>query len=208
MTDRFQYPTEPFRHGKILSAVELEKLPKFNRYEDVDGNGVPYRTWPGTMNSKAAYFTRGSGHNHEAKYAESPNDWKKNIDRIAKKIDNTIEKLPVPTIEKMKGAKIGIIAYGSTHPVLEEVRDMLGAKKIATDYLRVRSLPLCHQVRDFVKSYDRIYFVEQNQQGQLAAIFSMQFPDLAVKIGKVRHYNGMPVDAESIFSQILDRETL
>lgn len=208
MSDRFQYPTKPFRHGKVLSADDLEKLPVFNRYEDVDGDGIPYRTLPGTMSSKAAYFTRGSGHDHRARYSESPNDWKKNIDRIARKIEMAVPKLPPPEADKAKGAKFGIIAYGSTHPALIEARDMLADQGLKSDYLRVRSLPLCEEVRSFVERHDRVYMVEQNQQGQMKGIFAAQFPKLAAKICKIRHYNGMPVDALTIFDQIKAKETL
>lgn len=208
MSDRFQYPTKAFRHGKVLSAAELEKMAVFHRYEDVDGDGVPYRTLPGTLNSKAAYFTRGSGHDHRARYSESPNDWQKTLDRIAKKIENGIAKLPKPEWIRQKEAKFGIIAYGSTHPSLMEARDMMDANGIRTDYLRVRSLPLCDEVRSFVEEHQRVYFVEQNQQGQMGAIFASQFPSLAAKVCKILHYNGMPIDAKTIFDRILAKETL
>lgn len=206
MADPFEYPKEPFRRGKVLTKEQLDKLSVFHRYVDVDGDGVAPRTLPGTKHSKAAYFTRGSGHNAKAGYSERPEDWKEVLDRIAKKIENAKKKLPQPVLEKMKGAKVGVIAYGSTHPAMEEARDLLKQEGIATHYLRIRSLPLHGHLREFVESCDHVYVVEQNQQGQMSGLIKLEYPMLAPKLRKVRHYDGMPIDSDMIVKTISDWE--
>src|SRR5262249_28398704 len=112
LTERFAYPEKPLDRGKILSAAALERLGHFERYHDVDGDGVCYRTIPGTEHPLAAYFTRGTGHNEKSGYSERPEDWKKNLDRLALKLETARGKLPAPMIEGDVGAKDGLNANG------------------------------------------------------------------------------------------------
>ena len=201
MAEPFSYPKVPFRRGKVLTAEQLEKLGGFKRYGDVDGDGIPYRTLPGTKHPKASYFTRGSGHNEEAKYTEKSEVWKRNLDRLARKFETARKRVPQPVVDQ-KGGKIGIIAYGSSNNAIIESRDQLTQKGITTNYLRLRALPFTGAVKEFLEKQDRVYVVEQNQQGQMTNLLRMDLPEYAAKIRPVLHYDGMPLDANTITSQI------
>src|SRR3989338_6673845 len=206
MSEPFSYPKEPFQRGKVLTAEQLEKLGGFHRYADVDGDGICYRTLPGTKQPKAAYFTRGSGHTEQATYSEDTEDWQGVLDRIAKKIETAKDRVPQPLIDRVSGAKIGLVAYGSSDCALIEARDFLNGKGLKTNYLRVRGLPLNGKVGKFFEECDRVYVVEQNQQGQMANLMKMAYPGLAGKLKSVLHYDGLPIDAANITQQILNRE--
>ncbi len=156
LTDPFPYPEEPLQRGKLLSAEDITRLGKFERYRDVDGDGVCYRTVPGTEHPQAAYFTRGTGHNETSGYSERPEDWKKNLDRLALKLETARAVIPKPVIEADTGAKIGIIAYGSTHPAITEARDFLREEGIKTAYCRLRALPASDEVTHFIERYQRV----------------------------------------------------
>lgn len=202
MANSFSYPKAPFRRGKVLTEADLDKIKTFQRYGDPDGDGISFRTLPGNKHPNAAYFTRGSGHTFSAGYSERPEDWKGILDKLAKKFETAKQKLPKPVIEKMGGAKVGLVAFGSTHVALEEARDILSAKGLKTNYLRIRSLPLNGELHTFLKECDTVYVVEQNQQGQMAGLMKMEYPVLASKLKSVLHYDGMPIDAETIVEQV------
>ncbi len=206
MSEPFKYPTAPMDRGKVLSKEDLEKLGGFARYKDVDGDGIPYRTIPGTEHPKAAYFTRGSGHNEEALYSERSSDYVKLMDRLNKKTETARAIVPQPVIDKVSGAKVGIIAFGSSDFAVEESRDQLKDSKVPTSYLRLRALPVAAEVVDFVKSLDRVYVVEQNRDAQLQKLIIMDYPELASKLVAVTHYTGLPIDAQFITDNILQKE--
>lgn len=206
MSEPFKYPTTPMDRGKVLSKEDLEKLGGFARYKDVDGDGIPYRTIPGTEHPKAAYFTRGSGHNEEALYSERSSDYVKLMDRLNKKTETARAIVPQPLIDKVSGAKVGIIAFGSSDFAVEESRDQLKDAKVPTSYLRLRALPVAAEVVDFVKSLDRVYVVEQNRDAQLQKLIIMDYPELATKLVAVTHYTGLPIDAQFITDNILQKE--
>lgn len=207
MAEPFEYPSKPFRRGKVLTKEALDKNQVFHRYADVDGDGVPWRTLPGNAHRMAAYFTRGSGHTPQATYSEKPQDWQEVLDRIAKKIENAKGHLPEPVVEREARAKAGLMAYGSTHPAIVEARDLLAKKGLKTNYLRLRSLPLNGEVEKFLTGCERVYLVEQNQQGQMANLVRMECPNEARKLRSVLHYNGMPIDAETIVEAVVSRES-
>ncbi len=206
MADPFAYPKEPFRRGKVLTQEALEKLKVFQRYADPDGDGISYRTLPGTKHPLAAYFTRGSGHTAAATYSERPEEWQSILDKIARKIETAKAKMPEPVVEKMSGARMGLIGYGSTHCALQEARDLLAKKGLKTDYLRIRALPLNGKIAPFMERCERVYLVEQNQQGQMANLMKIEFPALAAKLKSILHYDGMPIDAGTIVEKILQEE--
>jgi len=206
MSDPFTYPTTPMDRGKVLSKEDLEKLGGFSRYKDVDGDGIPYRTIPGTEHPKAAYFTRGSGHNEDALYSERSADYVNLMDRLNKKTETARKIMPKPVVDKVQGAKIGIIAYGSSDFAVVESRDQLNDAKTQTSYLRLRALPISQDVVDFVKSHDKVYVVEQNRDAQLQKLIIMDYPELAGKLVAVTHYTGMPIDAQFITDSILKKE--
>jgi 2-oxoglutarate ferredoxin oxidoreductase subunit alpha len=198
-SEKFNAPTKPFNRGKILDAEALTKAGKFERYRDVDGDAIPYRTVPGTDHPLAAYFTRGSGHNEGAKYTEKPEDYVNLVTRLKKKFDTAKKFVPKPVLEKMAGAKVGILAYGSTDLPMVETRAMLKAQGIATNYLRVRALPLTDEVNQFFKDNDRVYVVEQNRDGQLEQIVRLNLPPSEViKCKSVVVFDGLPLCAHSI----------
>lgn len=208
MSNAFQYPDDiPIERGKVLSEEDLERLGGFSRYLDVDGDGIPYRTLPGTRHPAAGYFARGSGHDEHAEYSERPEDYVSLMDRLARKIDGARSFVPAPVIDNGAGAKIGIIAYGTTHHAIGECRDQLLAENdLATDYLRIRGLPFNLEIGSFLAQHDRVYVVEQNRDGQMRSLLSLDFPKQATKLRSVLHYNGIPVDARYVTNAILMQE--
>ena len=208
MSDPFPYPEKPIRRGKVLSKEKLDELGgKWGRYQDVDGDGIPWRTLPGTDHPMASYFTRGSGHDEQARYSEKPEDYKATVDRLAKKIETAKDFVPQPVIDIRPGARIGIIAYGTTDWPVEESRHQLRSEKnVETSYLRLRALPLTPQVRQFVADHDRVYVVEQNRDGQLADIVRLEVANDQHKIRKVLHYSGLPCDARFVTDAIMKME--
>ena len=207
MSDPFPYPEKPIQRGKVLSKEQLEELGgKWGRYADVDGDGVPWRTLPGTDHPFASYFTRGSGHDAQARYSEKPEDYKANVDRLAKKFETAKLFVPKPVIDQ-RDAKIGFIAYGTSDYALEESRHQLrGERGIETSYLRLRALPLTNDVHEFIAAHDRVYIVEQNRDGQMADIIRLAVGEDQRKIRKVLHYTGLPIDARSITEAVLQME--
>jgi 2-oxoglutarate/2-oxoacid ferredoxin oxidoreductase subunit alpha len=207
LSDPFPYPTKPIERGKVLSAADLERLGRFERYKDVDGDGVGYRTIPGTEHPLSAYFTRGTGHNEKAGYSERPEDWKKNLDRLARKLETARAALPQPVFDEDPGAQVGIIAYGGTHWALVEARDALREEGTPTAYCRVRALPLSELVTQFIARHERVYVVEQNRDAQLTTILRATLTGaLADRLIPITHYNGTPIAAENIVRPILRHE--
>ncbi|MFB3903881.1 MAG: 2-oxoacid:acceptor oxidoreductase subunit alpha [Acidobacteriota bacterium] len=207
MTEPFTYPAKPMDRGKVLSAEEVEKLQGFARYRDVDGDGIPYRTLPGTNHPLAAYFTRGSGHNDQAKYSERPEDYERLMDRLARKYRTAQNYVPQPVVDNTDGAEIGIVAFGSTDLAMEECRHQLRSEYgIETGYFRIRALPMTHHLREFVSRYQRVYVVEQNRDGQMADLIKLEVGEESGKIRKVCHYRGLPIDARFVTDKIVEME--
>ena len=210
MAHPFTYPEKPIARGKVLHEDDLKRLGSFARYKDVDGDGIPYRTLPGTAHPNAAYFTRGSGHNEKAQYSERPDDYVNNMDRLARKFETARKFVPAPVKEVSGTSKIGIIAYGTTHWALTESCDqLLKEHGIATDYLRVRAYPFTQDVHEFIKNHDRIYVVEQNRDAQMFQLIKLDIAaDQVTKLRSVVHYNGLPIDARSVTDAIVSQETV
>ena len=208
MSEPFEYPEKPIHRGKVLDAVQLKELGGFARYKDVDGDGIPYRTLPGTDHPAAAYFTRGSGHNDKALYSERPGDYENNMLRLTRKFETARTLVPKPILEGDGRQKVGIIAFGTSHWAMVESRDQLEREcEIPTDYLRVCAYPFTQEVRDFVARHERIYVVEQNRDAQLLNLLKVDLdPVEVVKLRSVLHFNGLPIDARSITSQIAAQE--
>jgi 2-oxoglutarate ferredoxin oxidoreductase subunit alpha len=210
MSDPFTYPTAPIDRGKVLTAEDIEKLGSFGRYRDVDQDGIPYRSLPGTDHPAAAYFTRGSGHNESAEYSERPEDYKNNMDRLARKFQTARERVPGPIVEEEADAEVGILAYGTTHWAIVESRDQLCSEgNLTTSYLRLRALPVHEEVAGFIERHERVYVVEQNRDAQMLSILSAEYssrPELIAKLRSVLHYDGLPIDARSVTELILADE--
>ncbi len=212
MTEPFRYPDTPMDRGKILWEAELEEMIQkldgnWGRYLDVDGDGIPYRTLPGNRSPNAAYFTRGTGHDEFAKYSEEPDVWEDNLNRLAKKFETAKQYVPAPILKKMDGAKVGIISIGSADLAVEEARHYLNMEGIPTDYIRVRAVPFTQDVEDFIREHDRVYVVELNRDGQLRQLLLVNMPEeLAVKLVKVAHTDGMPLSASWVKQAIAAHE--
>lgn len=206
MSDPFPYPEHPWDRGKVLGDEELAKLPNFERYRDVDGDGIPYRTLPGVRDPKGVYFTRGSGHDEAARYTESPEAYARNMDRLAKKFDTARTLVPEPVIEHDERAELGLIAYGSTHWAMVEARDLLRAEGIPSGYMLLRALPFGSHLKAFAARYRRVVVVEQNRDGQMADLIRLELPADAGRIRSVRHYTGMPIDASFVTEAVLALE--
>ncbi len=210
MSDPFEYPEEPIRRGKVLSAEDLERLGGFARYRDVDGDGVGYRTLPGTNHPAAAYFARGSGHNEEAKYTEREDDYVRNVDRLLRKFESIRARAPAPEVIDRPGAKIGLVYVGSSRYACEESRDQLAAEYgVEAGCLRLKAYPFTAQLGDFIDRHERVYVVEQNRDAQLLCLMRMELPvERIAKLRSVRHYSGLPIDARSVTREIVRQEGL
>jgi 2-oxoglutarate/2-oxoacid ferredoxin oxidoreductase subunit alpha len=206
MSEPFRYPEEPWDRGKVLSAEDLARIGTFERYRDVDGDAIPYRTVPGTNHPLAAYFTRGSGHDEQARYTESAEAYPRVMDRLARKFETAKTLVPAPLVEAVPGAGIGLVAYGSTHHAMAETRDRLRADGLTSSYLLLRAYPFPEEVERFLRSHERVYVVEQNRDAQMASLLRMEYPELAGRIRSVLHYDGLPIDAESVLSGIRTSE--
>jgi 2-oxoglutarate ferredoxin oxidoreductase subunit alpha len=211
MSDPFEYPDKPLNRGKILSAEQIEEMKKsggWGRYQDRDGDAIPYRTLPGTDHPQAAYFTRGSGHNEKALYSERPEDYQNLMERLARKFETARTMVPAPIVIQTGQSKVGIIAFGTSDFAVTESRDQLKKEYgVEADYLRLRAWPFSREVRDFVASHERIYVVEQNRDAQMLSLLKLDLPaGETPKLRSVRHFNGLPIDARSVTDEIVLQE--
>jgi 2-oxoglutarate ferredoxin oxidoreductase subunit alpha len=207
MTKPFEYPDKPMDRGKILWENELKQMSeKWGRYLDVDGDGIPYRTLPGNKLPNAAYFARGTGHNEYASYSEEPQDWENNLLRLRRKLESNLSLLPKPVVTLAGGAKISIISYGSTTDAINEAMEALAEKGYQIDHLRMRSLPVAPEVKDFVRSHERNYVIELNRDGQLHQILQLEIPDCSMKLISLSHLDGLPLTADWVERQVLAKE--
>jgi 2-oxoglutarate ferredoxin oxidoreductase subunit alpha len=211
MTPAFKYPDRPIQRGKILWEEDLNKLLRrqkndWGRYQDVDGDGVPYRTAPGNLHPKAPYFTRGTGHDEYAHYSESPEVWERIHLRLKKKIQNSKYMIPKPELIIQHNSRIGIISFGSNDPAVIEACYLLSKVSINCDYLRIRALPFTEDIPKFLDKYERIYVVEANRDGQMALLIKMNYSEYGIKIESLAHMDGLSLSAEWIFNKILTIE--
>ncbi len=209
MTKEFQYPDKPIDRGKVLWEDDFEKFKgEWGRYLDVDGDGIPYRTLMGNCHEKAAYFARGTGHDEFGNYSEDPDVWRQNLDRIKCKLDNSREYLPKPVFRTQQGAKIGLIGMGSTEPAILEAQDKLLELGISTDYMRIRALPTSNEVLEFIKSHERNYVIELNQDGQLRQILTTDYCEEISPLYSLAYIDGLPMTANYIIQAISEKEDI
>jgi 2-oxoglutarate ferredoxin oxidoreductase subunit alpha len=208
ITKEFQYPEKPLDRGKVLSAEQLARFKEehngqhWGRYLDVEGDGIPFRTLPGTPAPQAAYFTRGTGHNEYAIYSERSDVWEGSLRRLAVKWETARRIVPAPIIDEVAGAEIAIISIGSNDPAVAEARARLEKAGVKTSYLRLRALPIGEAVSDFVARYAKVYVVENNFDGQLHTILSSELPQYATRLVKTSKCDGLPLSARWISEQI------
>jgi 2-oxoglutarate/2-oxoacid ferredoxin oxidoreductase subunit alpha len=207
MTQPFEYPDTPMDRGKVLWEEDLERLKgNWGRYRDVDGDGIPYRTLAGNRHPAAAYFARGTGHDENARYSEDSQVWHDLLERLKAKYHTARQYVPAPVIEKMEGAQVGIIAFGSTLPAIEEARHLLQEAGIASDFLRVRAVPFTSQVGDFIRQHTQVYVVEMNRDGQLNQLLTLEYPELATRLRSVAYTDGLPLTAQYVQAAIQAQE--
>jgi 2-oxoglutarate ferredoxin oxidoreductase subunit alpha len=208
MSDPFEYPETPINRGKVLSKEDLDRLGGFARYKDVDGDGIGFRTLPGTIHPAAAYFARGSGHNEKAQYSERSDDFENNMERLNRKFETARSFVPRPEITKGNDARIGIIGFGTSHWGITESRDQLRDEyAIETDYLRLRAYPFTREVHEFIEQHDRIYVVEQNRDAQMLTLLKLDLkPESTTRLRSIAHITGLPLDARSITDELTSME--
>ena len=206
MSNTFTYPEQPLDRGKLLDATTIERIGEWGRYRDVDGDGIPYRTVPGT--GGPAYFTRGSGHNERGQYSERPDDYVNNMERLARKFDSARDYVPKPILTGDLDSDIAIVGYGSSHWAIEESRDqLLREVGASTAYMRLRAYPFTEELEAFIDHHQRIYVVEQNRDAQMLSLMRLALSaERGAKLRKVLHYNGLPIDARSITDEVLAQE--
>ena len=194
-----------YKRGKVMTAEDLEAGKDFGRYKDVDGDGIPWRTIPGTHPTKGAFFTRGTTRNPYAKYSEAGTDYVYNMERLRRKLDTAAEMAPAPLLRPAKEtSRVGVIYYGSTAPAMDEAIAGLDAEGIHLDLLRVRAFPFAKSVMDFVAAHDHVFVVEQNESAQLRQLLINEGEIDPKKLIKVLHYDGTPITARFIAGRIAD----
>lgn len=210
MAEPFEYPDEPMKRGKVLDAETLtqfiEEHNTWGRYMDVDGDGIGYRTIPGTDHPRAAYFARGTGHNEMAVYSERSDDWLQNMERLNRKLATAKKILPKDAIDYDENKSVGLISFGTNEPAIVEARDWLKTQGIETNYLRVRSLPLQDTVKDFVFKHDTVYVIENNYDGQLNQIMRIDIPEDMTHVKSLTLGDGLPMTARWIVESISAKE--
>ena len=208
MSGTFEYPDRPIDRGKVLDAEILKRIGEWGRYKDVDGDGIPYRTIPGS--DMPAYFTRGSGHNEKGQYSERPDDYVNNMDRLRRKFETARQHVPKPDVRHEAEAEIGIIGYGTSHWAIDESRAQLDREfGLRTGYLRLRAYPFTSELEEFLDRYPRIYVVEQNRDAQMLGLMRLDCPpERVARLRSVLHYSGLPIDARSVTDSIEEQEGL
>ena len=194
---------QAYDRGKVLSAEELDAGREFARYKDLDGDGIPWRTWPGTHPDKGAYFTRGTSRNPQAQYSERGPDYVYNMERLLRKFDTAKSLVPQPVVAQSDiPAKHGAIFFGSTSPAMAEAVVALRGDGIALDTLRLRAFPFPESVRAFIDAHETVFVVEQNRDGQMRSLLVNEFGIDPARLVAVLHYDGTPITARFIVGTI------
>tara|TARA_B100000749_G_scaffold280887_1_gene279885 strand:- start:125915 stop:127714 length:1800 start_codon:yes stop_codon:yes gene_type:complete len=204
ISDELKPSSQSFQRGKVLREEDLKNRDSFERYGDVDGDAIPYRTLPGTHHPLAGYFTRGTGHKPDAGYSEDNEVYRDLQLRLKRKRISAKEYLPQPVIDSRPNAKIGIIAYGSTDAAIPELRDSLATEGVETNYLRVRAFPFDDSIEKFIEDNDTVYVVEQNRDGQLHHLIQKEWPHYYSKLKSICQFDGLPLEAKFIQNQVMN----
>jgi 2-oxoglutarate ferredoxin oxidoreductase subunit alpha len=194
-----------YDRGKVMTAEELEAGKDFGRYKDVDGDGIPWRTLPGTHPSKGAYFTRGTTRNAYAMYSEAGPDYLYNVQRLLKKFQTAATLVPQPEVRAAaKKTRLGVLYFGSTAPAMDEALESLAASQIFLDALRLRAFPFPPSVMEFIAAHDRVFVVEQNRDAQMRTLLINELEADPEQLVKVLHYDGTPITARFIHQAITE----
>jgi len=192
-----------YDRGKVMTAEMLDAGKEFGRYLDVDGDGVPFRTYPGTHPTKGAYFTRGTSRNAYAIYSEKGEDYQYNMERLLKKFEHAKTLVPKPVLTASRHpARFGVIYYGSTSPSMHEALEALAEKDIYINALRVRAFPFQEEIKDFVESHSKVFVIEQNRDAQLKTLLVNEGAINPSSLISILHYDGTPITARFITKEI------
>jgi 2-oxoglutarate ferredoxin oxidoreductase subunit alpha len=198
--------TRGYDRGKVLSGEELETAREFGRYNDIDGDGIPYRTLPGTHPTRGAYFTRGTSRDRFARYTEESGPYVDNMERLLRKFETARSLLPRPVLKlAAKPARAGVIHYGSTAQAMDEAQALLAHDGIHVDTLRIRAFPLALEVAEFVREHEHVFIVEQNRDAQMRTLISTDLELAPSQLTSILHFGGMPITAGFIVREIASR---
>mgnify|MGYP001396595699 FL=1 len=193
-----------YDRGKILNEQQLDEIEKYGRYQDIDGDGIPYRTYPGTHSSKGSYFTRGSSHDANAAYTEDGDIYAEIMDRISLKFKTALNYIPEPEISSLGSNPRGVIYLGTTTSAIKETLDNLQKKGISLDTMRLRGFPFHESVRDFINEHEIVYVIEQNRDAQLKSLLKIECNASEEQMFSILSYNGVLITAQQIEKEILD----
>lgn len=195
--------TRDYDRGKVMTAEELEAGKDFGRYKDVDGDGIPWRTLPGTHPSKGAFFTRGTTRDPYARYSERGPDYIYNMERLLKKFKTAAALVPQPVLRRAaQPTRFGVIYFGSTSPAMNEALDVLEAEGVHLDALRLCAFPFPQSVPDFIAAHDKVFVVEQNRDAQMRSMLINELDIDPAQLQRVLHYDGTPITARFIAGAI------
>jgi 2-oxoglutarate ferredoxin oxidoreductase subunit alpha len=194
-----------YDRGKIMSHQELESGKEFGRYLDSDGDGIAYRTYPGTHPTRGAFFTRGTTKDRYAKYSEAGSDYVDNMQRLLRKFETARGLLPQPVARPaLQQTRLGVIYYGSTSPAMEEALDALEQQGLHFDALRIRAFPFHEQVADFIAEHDQVFVVEQNRDAQMRMLIVNECGVDPARLTPVLQYDGTPITARFIIKEMAE----
>jgi 2-oxoglutarate ferredoxin oxidoreductase subunit alpha len=208
MNDRLCEPlawddSRRYDRGKVMGFDDLESGKEFGRYLDVDGDGIAYRTYPGTHPVRGSFFTRGTTKDRYARYSEAGPDYMDNMQRLLRKFETAKTVLPEPALRKaLQPTRLGVIYYGSTSPAMQEALDTLEQQGLHFDALRIRAFPFHDQVAEFIAEHDQIFVIEQNRDAQLRILLVNECEVNPAKITPVLHYDGTPITARFIIKEV------
>jgi 2-oxoglutarate/2-oxoacid ferredoxin oxidoreductase subunit alpha len=201
-------PAREYDRGKVMNAEELEAGANFGRYKDVDGDGIAWRTLPGTHPTKGAFFPRGTTRDPYARYSEKGADYIYNMERLQRKFQTAATLVPQPVVRQAaRPTRLGVIHFGSTSPAMAEALDVLEAEDVHLDAMRLRAFPFPRSVREFIAAHDKVFVVEQNRDGQMHSLLVNELDIDPARLARVLHFDGTPINARFIAMAIRKRLT-
>jgi 2-oxoglutarate/2-oxoacid ferredoxin oxidoreductase subunit alpha len=208
MNDHMSEPFEwndkrKYKRGKVFTAKELDEIGRFGRYLDLDGDGIPYRTYPGTHPTKGSYFTRGTSKDEYAAYTEDGKAYQRNMERLIKKWNTAKTKVPKPHLyQDQNRSEIGILFFGTSSFAAEEAMDMIREKGLIVDAIRLKAFPFNEQVEEFIASHHQVFVIEQNRDSQMRSLLTLELGTNPEKLVPVLNYDGTPITADFIADSI------
>jgi 2-oxoglutarate ferredoxin oxidoreductase subunit alpha len=208
MNDHISPPFEwkddrAYERGKVLDAEALERTERFGRYLDADGDGIPYRTIPGTHETKGAFVTRGTSRDEYAVYTEDGEVYRRNMERLLRKWETARKMVPAPRFYQEENASpVGVLFFGTSAYPAEEALELLKEEGFSLDAMRVRAFPFGEEFDDFIRSHEKIFVIEQNRDAQFKSLMMIELGVNAEKLVSVLNYDGTPITADNIFQQI------